>query len=441
MFVLERKQSSSTSASVATRRASRSRLAKAPPVAQLRPAFAPSPLPTRPAVQTKLVVGGANDPLEHEADRVAEQVLRGAEGGPSVSGAPPQISRKCAACEEEEAQTVRTKRAAASDLDGHEASAIVYDALRSPGHALDASTRAFFEPRFGRDFSAVRIHADGQAASAARTLRARAYTLGADLVFGAGQYAPSTTEGQRLLAHELVHVVQQSPQSGAPLKAVVPVGQAASAPAVARAPSATVQRRVVCPPGVSEEEGTGCYETAEGEPTAETAISSPSPSASMTIGPPGSSTNPGDCSFAEHRALQDEVDKWCHGQKACSQGDSCATLWEKIGNFANCIKARTIVNAKCFKGGNVGHQIALASAVGALGNCWKIYNAKKCKQDPVDVPVPVPVPVEEPKPVYDKSFMQKMAELTGLTGAALIAYLIVSEGTRLIPVRNLIPVP
>ena len=66
------------------------------------------------------------------------------------------------------------------------------------------------EPRFGHDFSRVRVHADGTAAHAARAMRARAYTIGQDIVFGSGQYAPATTEGQKLLAHELTHVVQQN---------------------------------------------------------------------------------------------------------------------------------------------------------------------------------------------------------------------------------------
>lgn len=86
---------------------------------------------------------------------------------------------------------------------------IVNDVLHSPGHPLDAGTRAFMEPRFGYDFSQVRVHTDAQAAESARAVNALAYTAGRDVVFGAGQYAPETSEGQRLVAHELSHVVQQ----------------------------------------------------------------------------------------------------------------------------------------------------------------------------------------------------------------------------------------
>lgn len=87
---------------------------------------------------------------------------------------------------------------------------IVHDVLRSPGQPLDTATRAFFEPRFSHDFSQVRVHTDARAAESAREVNAFAYTVGSNVVFGAGQYAPGTTAGKRLLAHELTHVAQQA---------------------------------------------------------------------------------------------------------------------------------------------------------------------------------------------------------------------------------------
>src|SRR5579875_3527857 len=78
------------------------------------------------------------------------------------------------------------------------------------GESLDAATRAYMEPRFGHDFSQVRIHADEQAAEEARALNARAYTVGQEIFFGQGEYAPQSAAGRWLLAHELTHVVQQS---------------------------------------------------------------------------------------------------------------------------------------------------------------------------------------------------------------------------------------
>ncbi len=87
---------------------------------------------------------------------------------------------------------------------------IVNEVLHSPGQPLDTATRAFMEPRFGHDFGKVRVHTDARAAESALAVNALAYTLGRDVVFGAGQYNISTTEGKRLLAHELTHVVQQN---------------------------------------------------------------------------------------------------------------------------------------------------------------------------------------------------------------------------------------
>lgn len=86
----------------------------------------------------------------------------------------------------------------------------VENVLASPGRALDAATREFFAARFGHDFAEVRVHDDATAAASARAVHALAYTVGTDVVFGAGHYAPSTSAGRHLLAHELTHVIQQS---------------------------------------------------------------------------------------------------------------------------------------------------------------------------------------------------------------------------------------
>src|SRR5580658_11217927 len=107
------------------------------------------------------------------------------------------------------------------------APALVHDVLRSSGRPLDAATRAFFEPRFGHDFSKVRLHTDGQAAESARAVNALAYTVGQDIAFGEGQYAPAAAEGRRLLAHELTHVVQQG--SGTPASSSLEIGAPGSA--------------------------------------------------------------------------------------------------------------------------------------------------------------------------------------------------------------------
>lgn len=144
-------------------------------------------------IQPRLTIGDAHDPLEHEADAVADRVMRMQNPAPSSATAE-QISRT----------SVGPARHA------HEAPAVVHDVLRSPGRPLDAAVRAYFEPRFGHDFSRVTIHSGTGASAAARAVSAKAFTVGSDVVFGENQYAPGTNSGQRLLAHELSHVVQQS---------------------------------------------------------------------------------------------------------------------------------------------------------------------------------------------------------------------------------------
>lgn len=156
-------------------------------------------------LQAKLKIGAINDPREHEADRTADQVMRMPAPASVLPSAPEQVSRKCAECEEE----IQRKEAGTAEPVADEVPASVHEVLRSPGQPLDAATRGFMEPRFGHDFSQVRVHADGEASRAARAVHAKAYTFGRDIVFGSGEYAPETVRGRRLLAHELTHIVQQ----------------------------------------------------------------------------------------------------------------------------------------------------------------------------------------------------------------------------------------
>lgn len=143
-------------------------------------------------LQTKLAIGASNDPLEQEADRVADQVLA-APAHSNVASAPPRIQRFTAH--------------ASGDVGSAPAS--VDQALASSGNSLEPALRQDMEQRFGHDFSRVRVHADAAAEQSARDVNAHAYTVGHDVVFAAGQYAPQSAAGHRLLAHELTHVVQQ----------------------------------------------------------------------------------------------------------------------------------------------------------------------------------------------------------------------------------------
>jgi hypothetical protein len=185
--------------------------------------------------QAKLTTNQPGDAYEQEADRVAERVMRMTEppaspNDPAGSESPDAVlQRECACggapgsageCEERREERLSLHRSTREAGPGTqrigEAPEIVHEALRSPGQALDADTRAFMEPRFGHDFSQVRVHADARGSESVRAVHARAYTVGRDVVFGAGQYSPGASEGRRLIAHELAHVVQQgsSPATG-----------------------------------------------------------------------------------------------------------------------------------------------------------------------------------------------------------------------------------
>jgi len=116
------------------------------------------------------------------------------------------VADQCDACRYERLTLKRRPTAEAAPA---EVPPIVHEVLRSPGQALDSATRVLRESRFGHDFSQVRVHTDSQAAASAYSEHALAYTVGQHIVFGRAQYQPHTSVGQRLLAHELTHVVQQ----------------------------------------------------------------------------------------------------------------------------------------------------------------------------------------------------------------------------------------
>jgi len=120
-------------------------------------------------------------------------------------------------------QSFGIQRKATNNDELSEIQPIVHEVLQSPGQPLDPQTRAFFEPRFGQDFSRVIVHSDGRAAKSARALNSIAFTIGREMVFGDGQYAPATSAGRRLLAHELAHTVQQAGYTAA-LQAQLVVG-------------------------------------------------------------------------------------------------------------------------------------------------------------------------------------------------------------------------
>jgi hypothetical protein len=165
-------------------------------------------------LQARLTVNEPGDMYEQEADRVAAQVMRmpdsavaGSGGGVRrcACGGIVDETGECPACRARRLGIQRKGDAAG----GTQAPASVHETIGAPGQPLDAGTRGFMEVRFGHDFGGVRVHTDGKAAESARAVGAQAYTVGQNVVFGEGRYAPGTEAGKTLLAHELVHVVQQ----------------------------------------------------------------------------------------------------------------------------------------------------------------------------------------------------------------------------------------
>jgi len=162
-------------------------------------------------MQTKLEISKPGDEYEQEADRISEQVMRMPEPQPQRACACDGACPKCRTGRPGRGQeSLQTKRVGSGGVEEAEAPHVVREVLRSPGQPLDPATRAFMEPRFGYDFSRVRLHSGTAAEQSAVDVNAHAYTVGHNIVFGAGRYAPGTSEGRRLLAHELTHVVQQS---------------------------------------------------------------------------------------------------------------------------------------------------------------------------------------------------------------------------------------
>jgi hypothetical protein len=200
------------------------------------------------ALQAKLRIGQPTDIYEQEADRVADQVMRMTESRvqrqpeeekepiqskPLAEQITPLVQRQSWPEEEEEEEpiqakltygtqiqrqgeeseeegTVQTKQASRQTSHVSPNLEAQIHSMKGGGQPLSPSMRSFFEPRFGQDFSQVRIHTDITATESAQAINARAYTLGKHIVFGVGQYAPETLEGRKLLSHELVHSIQQT---------------------------------------------------------------------------------------------------------------------------------------------------------------------------------------------------------------------------------------
>jgi hypothetical protein len=177
------------------------------------------------SVSGGLRIGEPNDSYEREADRAADEVMAGGAVKRHWSllslGGETSVQRKCSCeasgglgeCEQckQEKEDKMLQRKAIGLAEFGVAPGIVHEVLNSPGQPLDRATRDFFEPRFGMDFSKVRVHTGSLAANSAKAVNSLAYTVGNDIVFGRRQYSATSVEGRRLLGHELAHTIQQRP--------------------------------------------------------------------------------------------------------------------------------------------------------------------------------------------------------------------------------------
>lgn len=337
---------------------------------------------SRGIIQAKLTINEPGDRYEQEADRVSDQVMR-MEDPEVARTAPPAIQRMCAECEEEESVQRRSTpigEGIANDEMQRSAESKV-DAVNG-GVPLTHEQRAFFEPRFGADFSRVRIHADGSADAAARSIGAYAYTRGSDIVFRGDQYHPNTFDGRRLLAHELTHVVQQ----GAAARVQRPAGSDLG--------------------GRHGQSNTPHVGTANG----------------MVQRWPGDGmTPPGDCGWGKYLILRGSVET----AKAvvstlggCSPGDSCLLLATKIAAIAAEIAARVALDSTCFRGGDEGHRRQVEDKVNMLNRCQRFFSGSNC---PPELITAMEVVVERAREVIAAAAIIVALALIVALVAALIA--------------------
>jgi hypothetical protein len=292
-------------------------------------------------LQMKFAISTPGDEYEQEADRVSDQVMR-MEAPVVARSAPPAVQRVCAECEEEDMQRKAAPAAESADRGQALRQSEAKVNSVSGGQPLTHEQKAFFEPRFGADFSSVRIHTDASADTASRAVGAYAYTRGSDIVFRSDQYHPHTYTGRRLLAHELTHVVQQGAATRSQL--------------------------------VSESE-TG-EEYVQGS--------------ALHIGmadhlvqrfPGDGMVPPGDCSWGTYLVLRGSVETAkavVSTLGACNPGDSCLFLATKIAAITAEIAARIALDTTCFRGGDAGHRQQVQDKINMMNRCYRFFTALNC---------------------------------------------------------------
>ena len=321
---------------------------------------------SKPAIQTNLSISAPGDIYEQEADRLAEHVMR----MPATT-----LQRSCVAstpdgstvpkCEEEDSGLVQ-RRVESGNHSVHDN----FPHDLGSGQPLDPDTRAFMEPRFGADLSGVRVHTDMHAAESARGVNALAFTVGRDVVFGAGQYVPGTMEGRKLLAHELTHTIQQGSLA-------------------AHADTFVRSRRTTPATNVGE---------------SLLPITYPVTHQVQRQHDPGGPYHP-----PEGTSLR------------CTAGDSCSSLSLKINYLRHTIRRHIewdIANPNpAYPGGR--HAQEIVELQNGLANCIELHQIR-CTRQPEVVPVPVPVPVPDPAAVRRVATATAIGAGIGVVAGAIL---------------------
>ena len=375
-------------------------------------------------LQAKLKISQPNDIYEQEADRVAEQVMRMPD---------PILQRKFPKCNKYKEKILQAKESTGQTPANQRQDALpVVEVVRSPGQPLDPNTRAFMEPRFGYDFSGVRVHTDSVAEQSARDLNANAYTVGNNIVFGAGQFIPGVQRGQQLIAHELSHTIQQT---GVKTKQFsnLPDIQMKNVAYEARnlqklfGTSSTlelIQRRVVC-----DEWGENCQSKPDQEeilPTGEQNYTSSNLPESQYKDASRLNENG---SMDENGSKDKDEKEWeilggFHSpggpyhppdetSLSCSSKDSCSSLSTKINYLEHTIESH--IKWDQTHSAN-RHAQDIAELQNALNNCKSWYTTK-CTGQPIYIPVPEPVGEKEQKPVDEKTVIEEALLALGLSVA------------------------
>ena len=257
---------------------------------------------------------------------------------------------------------------------------LVERVIASPGRPLETSSRQFFESRFDKDFSQVRVHTGPDAAESASSIDAHAYTVGDHIVFGHSAFQPESVSGKKLLAHELTHVVQQGNSETTRGNLVLD-----STRSSAEKEAAQIESDILIPSEGSKVIGSQ-LRLAEHptKTTSHTVFRKPKI--------PGEGLkSPGDCTIGRHAQLQ------ARKNLVCNEGPKCTSLSDpvqidlRIARLMECYSARVRLMSECFRGGDANHRrVAKEWVEEAVQNCLdhrdKILKERKEKPNPILMP-------------------------------------------------------